>query len=658
MANRFRFGVTYYPEHWPAENWPRDLDRIKAAGMNVVRLGEGAWWYWEPSEGRYQFELFDRVIDLCRERDIAVIMGTPTYCGPAWIATKYPEVLRWNIDRTPMAHGSRRNFNYTSEKYLELSDGVCRALAEHYAGEPQIVAWQLDNEFNCHMDVSYAPSDTAAFRIWLAEKYGSLDRLNDAWGTRFWSQVYDDWDQIDLPAPTPTYHNPTQLLDESRFISDCVVRFARRQAAILRTHNAKWKITHNGLFNNVNGPDLARELDFFSHDHYPLFWTHWSDFCQRVIEARSLSFPFAIMEQQAGPGGQMSYLQRTPEPGEMRLWTYQSLAHGADQILYFTWKTCPFGSEQHWHGLIDQDGKDTRRLTEATGTAAELMSLPDAFLDAAPLKAVGILRDYDVEVNERRINTYTHDGRWGASRWTAAFAKRHVPVNHVWPDDDFDGYQVIVAAHQKIVDDALVAKLTAFVERGGTLVLGAQSGLHERNLHILQTASPLAALAGVEIEDWTTVEKVRSVKLRLTEYQTLDAFAFAERLKPIDAATVTVAKWVSEGMLEKGAAITERKVGKGEVLYLGGYFDADATATLADLIARSAKLASVVKATDSVESVARDGYLALLNHSSVTQTIRDLPAGATSLVGPSATDGTLTLPAYGVAIVAAPTGAA
>ena len=652
MGNRFRVGVTYYPEHWPAENWPRDLDRIKAAGMNVVRLGEGAWWYWEPSEGRYQFDLFDRVIDLCRERDVAVIMGTPTYCGPAWIATKYPDVLRWNIDRVPMAHGSRRNFNYTSAKYLELSDGICRALAKHYAGEPQIVAWQLDNEFNCHMDVSYAPSDTAAFRTWLAEKYGSLAAFNDAWGTRFWSQIYSDWDQVDLPAPTPTYHNPTQLLDESRFISDCVVRFARRQAEILRTHNASWKITHNGLFENVNGPDLAKELDFFSHDHYPLFWSDWSEFSQKLIQSRSLTFPFAIMEQQAGPGGQMSYLHRTPEPGELRLWTYQSVAHGADQLLYFTWRTCPFGSEQHWHGLIDADGKDTRRLAEATTTASELMSLPDAFLDAVPAKAVGILRDYDVDVSERRINTYTHDGRWGASRWTAAFAKRHVPVDHVWPGDDFEGYKVIVAAHQKIVDDALVAKLTAFVERGGTLVIGAEAGTHDRNLHVRQTASPLTTLAGVEVEDWTTLAKGERRTLSF-DGATVEAIAFAERLRPTTA--TPWGRWLDDGLLGGGVAATRRSLGAGAAVYVGAYLDQTGTDALAAWIAVDVH-DPLVEASESVECVVRAKggvrYLSLLNHSAIEQVVSDLPAAAATLCGPAPSNGTLTLPPYGVAIVA------
>ncbi|MBV8781294.1 MAG: beta-galactosidase [Phycisphaerae bacterium] len=148
----FFYGVCYYPEAWSPAQREMDIDRIADAGFNLVRLGEGAWSYWEPSEGEFQFELFDRTIERCGQRGIRVILGTPTYACPAWVASDYPEVLRWNFERLPMTHGSRRNLNYTSPKMLELSDRICTALADHYRDDPQVIAWQLDNEFNCHMD--------------------------------------------------------------------------------------------------------------------------------------------------------------------------------------------------------------------------------------------------------------------------------------------------------------------------------------------------------------------------------------------------------------------------------------------------------------------------------------------------------------------------
>jgi beta-galactosidase len=306
----------------------------------------------------------------------------------------------------------------------------------------------------------------------------------------FWSQTYDDWEQIDLPHPTPNPMNPSQLLDETRFISDCVMRFAERQAGILRKHNKRWLITHNGLFNNINGPDLVKILDFFSHDQYPLFASNWQQVAAALQQARSLSFPFAILEQQSGPGGQMSYLQRSPRPGEMRLWAWQSVLHGAKAVVYFRWRTAPYGAEQHWHGLIDQDNRDNRRLAEATQLGEELRKLPDGFFDVPVVKQVAVVRDYDNEANTRRINTYDKHGQWEGHRWLAALARSHIQADIVWGPDSLDGYRVVIAPHMKIVDPELIARWTRFVEHGGTLILGAQSGLKDRNCHIVEMPLP------------------------------------------------------------------------------------------------------------------------------------------------------------------------
>lgn len=668
MGNRFLIGATYYPEHWlvkgspsRGENHARDLDRMAAAGFNVVRLGEGAWWYWEPREGEYRFELFDRVIALCRERDIKVIMGTPTYTGPAWIMQKYPEVLRVNFDRVVMKHGSRQNYCHTSPMFRELSRRITTALANHYANEKQVIAWQLDNEINNGVDASYTEADAVAFRAWLRAKYKTLDALNDAWGTRFWSQVYDDWEQIDLPAPMSQWPNPTRLLDHSRFVSDSAIAFLDEQRAILKKANPDWRVTHNGLFGNIDPPAFGKILDFYSHDHYPLFWKTWPEFAGKLVESRSVSFPFAIMEQQSGPGGQMGYLLRTPEPGEMRLWTYQSIAHGADKLLYFTWRTCPFGSEQHWHGILDQDGKDNRRLREAAETARELAMLPEEFFDARPVKCVGVLRDYDVDVNEKRINTYTHDGRWGYGRWAAAFMRRHVPVDYVWPGDSFDEYAVIVVGHQKVMDEALAAKLKQFAEAGGTVIIGAQSGLHDRNLHIVQQTPPglLADLAGAEVEDWTSLEKGRTRSIALERGPALSAIAFVETLRATTA--IVMGRWNNAGFVSGKPAVTRNPFGQGAVIYLGAYLDLPGTQAFVDSMLDAKEFIPefdrTVEASEAVECVARDAggttYLCLLNHSAEPQAVNGLEAGAVSVLGPKVAGRRISLDPYGVAIVKA-----
>ncbi len=624
--NQLHYGVCYFPEHWPARDIATDVKRIADCGFTYVRIGEGAWWYFEPREGQYQFDLFDQTIDECRKHGLKVVFGTPTYCGPAWIGHQYPEVYRWDFQRTPMKHGSRRNYNYTSEKYLDLSDKIVTALANQYKSEKQIIAWQIDNEFNCHMDVSYAPSDTQAFRVWLKKKYRSLDQLNAAWGTKFWSQVYDAWEQIDLPHPTATYHNPTQLLDESRFISDTVVAYCARQKSILNSVNPKWPLTHNGIFSNVDGMKLMQQLDFFSHDQYPMFQDEWTKFASPLVAARAYSFPFAIMEQQAGPGGQMGYLLRSGKPNEMRLWAHQSFAHGAKALSYFCWKTCPFGSEQHWHGLLDHDGKDNGRIDEAKQVGKEIFALPKEIWDAPPQRCVAIVRDYDNEINDRRINTYVKQGAWDAGHWMSALFRLHVPTDQVWPSSDWNGYRVLIAPHLKMIDQQMVVKFDEFVRAGGMLVIGAQSGIKNRNLHMVQQTPPglLRKLAGVEVEDWTTLQADETRELAFSTGQTLSLRGFVEKLRLRGAEAI--ANWTcADDLLANAPAITIHTVGKGKVVYIAGYCADDAAKTLSQWLIEQITFTPIVEADPNVELIIREGkrhdYLWFLNHSGETQFI-------------------------------------
>lgn len=655
MMNRLHYGVCFYPEHWPWKTIVSDIRRIAECGFTFVRIGEGAWWYFEPDEGKYRFDLFDRVIDECRKYDIKIVFGTPTYCGPAWIGHRYPEVYRWDYQRTPMKHGSRRNYNYTSPKYLDLCDRIVTRLAEHYKREKQIIAWQIDNEFNCHMDVSYSPTDTRAFREWLRKRYRTLDNLNAAWGTRFWSQVYSDWDQIDLPHPTATYHNPTQLLDESRFISDTVIAFCKRQADILKKINPRWVVTHNGLFKNVDGPKLVEQLDFFSHDQYPMFWDEWTKFAAPLVQARSLSFPYAIMEQQSGPGGQMQYLLRTGRQGEMRLWAHQSFAHGAKALSYFCWRTLPFGTEQHWHGLLDYDGKDNNRIKQAKQVGEEIRRLPSEIWDAAPDKVVAILRDYDNEINDRRINTYTAEGDWDAGHWMTALMKKHVPVDQVYPGRSWKGYKILIAPHLKIVDQQLVSQLEGFVKSGGVLVLQARSGIKNRNLHMLLTTPPglFKNMTGIEIEDWSNLKAHETRKVSTPEGSCFLLRGFVERIKLRTAEPLGY--WdEQDDLLSGSAAWTIHSFGKGKVIYVGGYLTPEAASHLSAYLMNLVDYQPPIEAHDDVELIIRCGktadYLWLLNHSGETQ-FTTVPPNGRDLLGKSVTQGRIKLAARDVAIV-------
>ena len=269
----YTVGVCYYPEHWPKTIWRDDLMRMKAAGISTVRVAEFAWAIFEPQEGEFSFEFFS-FLDLCKEIGLSVIFGTPTAAPPAWLTEKYPEALNALKDGTLLRHGARRQYNYNSRVYWSLSARIVEQLAQHYGQHPAIIGWQLDNEFNCETDEFYSDADHQAFRMFVKEKYGTLDALNEAWGTVFWSETYTDWSQVYCPRPVLNDgSNPHLLLDYSRFISESCIRFAGMQADIIRRYKKPEDfITTNGLFTNLDNHRMQNEiLDVYTYDS--MNWT-------------------------------------------------------------------------------------------------------------------------------------------------------------------------------------------------------------------------------------------------------------------------------------------------------------------------------------------------------------------------------------------------
>src|SRR5690606_14389862 len=317
INEQLMLGVCYYPEQWPEEMWEDDMIRMKETGISLIRVGEFAWSIFEPTEGNYQFKDFDYMLRLAHKHGLKVIIGTPTATPPAWLTEKYPEVLNATVEGHLLHHGLRRHTTYTSTTYHRLSAAITEALVLHYKDNPAVVGWQLDNEFNCEIGEFYSESDHEAFREWVKQRYGTLEKLNDAWGTVFWSQTYSSWSQVHLPRLVPggKQPNPHLALDEKRFISDSVIAYAKIQADIIAEHAPHHFITTNGLFGHLNSHQLTKELlDFFSYDSYPQFSTINTDPKEKrplydrswsltLSTVRSISPQFCIMEQQAGPGG-------------------------------------------------------------------------------------------------------------------------------------------------------------------------------------------------------------------------------------------------------------------------------------------------------------------------------------------------------------------
>lgn len=380
-------------------------------GLSWVRIGEFAWSRLEPSPGDVQLDWLDRAITVLGDAGLKVILGTPTATPPRWMVEKHPDMFAVDIDGRIRGFGSRRHYCFSHAGYLDESRRITEILARRYGDHPYIAAWQTDNEYGCHdTTLSYSEAARDAFRGWLAERYGTINALNEAWGNVFWSMEYASFDQVELPNLTVTEPNPSHALAFRRFSSDQVVRFNKAQCDILRAHS-KAPLIHNymGRVTEFDHYDIGRDLDIASWDSYPLgfledrinrddahkrayaqqgdpdFQAFHHDLYRTVGRGR-----WWIMEQQPGPVN-WAPVNPAPLPGMCRLWAWEAFAHGAETVCYFRWRQAPFAQEQMHAGLLRSDAAPAPALDEAAQVAQELTTMPEA--ETAPGK-VALIFDY------------------------------------------------------------------------------------------------------------------------------------------------------------------------------------------------------------------------------------------------------------------------
>ncbi len=566
-GKQIQLGVCYYPEHWDGSLWAQDLDRMLEAGLGTVRIAEFAWNLIEPREGVYTYDFFDRFLDLALEKGMQVIFCTPTATPPAWLTEKYPEVLNADRDGNLYHHGARRHYNYNSTVYRKFCRDIVEKSASHYGKHPAIVGWQLDNEFNCENDQFYSQSDDAAFRLFLQEKYHDLDALNQAWGTVFWNQTYTAWEEVHVPRKTNTGTvNPHRLLDYHRFISDSVCRFAREQADIIRKYCKPGDfITTNGMFANIDYQRMGQEsLDVLMYDSYPNFGYCLDDYraqdlmkdrkwSRNLAEVRAVSPIFGIMEQQSGANGWTDRMEApAPRPGQILLWTMQSIAHGADYVSYFRWRTCTFGTEIYWHGILDYSGRENRRLREVREISRKVQAMQE--VAGADYEAkVGIIRDYD-NIWDARLDRW--HGRVEDTSQRALFAAmqlEHVPFDYVYLEGvEYAGttehaedslalerlkkYQVLFYPHASILTRERMELLEQYVAAGGCLVMGCRTGY--KDIHgkcVMDHLPGLAArVTGTDIPEYSFVAPDEGKIMADWDGTLVEAAVFHDLLAPLE----------------------------------------------------------------------------------------------------------------------------
>ncbi len=501
-----RLGTCYYPEHWPRDMWADDARRMVEAGLSRVRIGEFAWSRIEPEPGRFEWGWLDDAIEVLHVAGLGVIFGTPTATPPKWLCDRMPDMFAVDAEGKVRGFGSRRHYCFSHSGYRAEAARITQAMAERYGEHPAIVMWQTDNEYGCHDSVhSFSDSARDAFQVWLADRYGSVEALNAAWGNVFWSMEYRSFDAIELPNLTVTEANPSHWLAFRRFSSDQVISFDKAQVEIIRELSPGRDVMHNamGFYPDYDHHDLGEQLDVVMWDSYPLGFLETFKFS----EADKLAYVrqghpdiaafhhdlyrgcgkdgrWAVIEQQPGP---VNWARNNPAPlpGMVRLWTLEAMAHGAELVSYFRWRQAPFAQEQMHAGLLRSDSEAAPGLEEAQQVAPEIEQLGNI---GSPVKEVALVLSYTSEwVTATQPQGEGLSALWAAFHTYTALRAQGLNVDIVPPAASLDGYVLVVLPCEPIVSDELVEKLKAF---DGQIIIGPRSGSKTDDLTIPPSLAP------------------------------------------------------------------------------------------------------------------------------------------------------------------------
>lgn len=640
------YGGDYNPEQWPEETWEEDMRLLKKAGVNIVTLNVFSWAAVQPDEETYDFGRLDRIMDLAEKNGLLVCMATGTGAHPAWMAHRYPEILRTDFGGRKRKFGGRHNSCPNSPVYRFYAGKLAGKLAERYKDRNSIVSWHISNEFGGEC---YCENCERAFRGWLKERYRSLEALNRAWYTSFWGHTFYDWEEIVLPDTRSEHMDEKRTmfqgitLDYKRFLSDSLLSAYRLEYEAVRAVIPDAQITTNlmGFYPGLDYQKWAECMDFIAVDSYPSNEDSYAEIAMAHDLMRGLKQgkPFSLMEQTPSVTNWLPY-NALKRPGVMRLWSYEAVAHGADTVMFFQMKRSLGGCEKHHGAFIDHAGTEhTRVYREAEALGAELASLGDQLLGGRTPAKIGMIFDWDnwwaLMHSAGPSCELNYLEEW--KRYYRALREKNYEVDIVSVKDDFAGYRVLLAPVWYMVKDEDDAAVRRFVADGGIFVTGFFSGIVQENDLAVPGGYPgkLRDILGIWVEECDALPQgaENSFLYRGVRYP---ARILCDLLHPEGACQVDEVGYESD--FYRGCPVLTRNCfGEGKAYYVASSSSEDFYRRFLEDICREAGVEPVLVTPPGVEAASRVNergtWVFLLNHTEQPQEVflpwkgADVPTG-------------------------------
>ncbi len=634
---------------------------MQEAGVNLVSLAIFSWSRIEPAAATYDFAWLDRIMDLLHSGGIAVDLATATASPPPWLSHRHPEMLPITIDGVRLWHGARQHYCPSSPVYRDAARHLVEQMATRYASHPALAMWHVGNEFGCHVPACYCDVSANAFRKWLQERYGAIEDLNRAWGTDFWSQRYSKWDEVLPPRRTPTWPNPSQQLDFMRFSSDELLACYEIEHDVLKEHSPGVPVTTNFMrfFKPLDYWKWAEREDIVTDDVYqdpsdPEAGMR-SAMAGDLMRSLGRGRPWVLMEQTSSRVNWRE-VNVAKAPGQMRLWSFQAVARGADGVMFFQWRQSRAGAEKFHSAMVPHGPVSSSPVwKEVKQLGQELRGL-DAVCGSRVKADVAIVFDWEswwaLELPSKPSIRIRQEAQ--LEEYYRPLFAANVVADFARPTDDLSGYRLVLVPNLYLVDDEGAAGLTSYVRNGGTLVMSFFSGVVDQfeHIHLGGHPAPFADILGLRVADWLPLADGEHVDVAFADGAKGHGDLWSEIIETSGARSLAS---FAGGHLDKRAAVTKHEFGSGAAYYVGTRLDRASMARFLHSVWTDAGVSPELEAPSGVEvmrrSVGHRSILFLLNHRDRAVDVPLAQAGTNLVDGSQVHAGLFRLGPYGAAVI-------